>query len=153
MAVAITTSESPRPSAPVATSSVSSVVWDRPWRPERTWRTVPGYESSRPERCQRWIVSAPSVGAASGERERLEALPEGRVVDLDERERALLVDERDARRRALVAAELLRLDEQVVAERGRGHEDAPARHDEAADGPASRAPASPTARGRSSPAR
>ena len=66
---------------------------------------------------------------------RREALPEGGVVDGHERERALVVHELHARHRARVAAELLRFDQQRVAEGGRGDQDPVARDDEAGDRP------------------
>ncbi len=71
------------------------------------------------------------AGGPLGERQRLEALPERGVVHGDESERALLVHELDPRHAARLGPELLRLDQQVVPEGGRGHEDPLPRHHEA----------------------
>ena len=60
------------------------------------------------------------AGGALGERQRLEALPERGVVDGDEGERPLVVHQLHPRHGARLGAELLRLDQQVVPEGGRG---------------------------------
>ena len=70
-----------------------------------------------------------------GERQWLETVPERGVVHGDEGERALLVHELDPRHAAGVGPELLRLDQQVVPEGGRGHEDPLPRHHEAGHRP------------------